>query len=97
MLWTAEFFPIRRLTPRDAPGFVIGKITPGKCAFCDEPRIDCCYNCEKSICQGHGIPFVMAEFPNGQPLMVLNVCPSCVQDNKLAHISEILAARGDSP
>jgi hypothetical protein len=83
MLWTAEFFPIRRLEPSDGPGLVIGKITPEPCAFCSEPRIDTCYNCERSICGNHGIPEVMLAYPTGQPLMVLNVCPECARDNKL--------------
>jgi hypothetical protein len=84
MFWIAPYFPLRPLDPSDGTGYMIGKVLTGTCAFCGGPRIDCCYNCEKSVCKDHDIPLVFLEHRlSGRPLIALGVCPDCVRDNKL--------------
>ena len=86
MKWAAPYYPIRALAPNERKFCVSIKfkgLTPGKCGFCGGGKIDTCYNCEKPMCENHGIPFVMMTRSNGQPMFILNVCPECVRDNGL--------------
>ncbi len=52
--------------------------------FGDNPKMDCCYNCEKPICKEHSTPYVfLADRWEGRPILVLNVCSECEKDNGL--------------
>jgi hypothetical protein len=86
MEWKASYFPIRPLTPEERGHGVEIKfrMSPGVCSCCGKPKFDHCYNCEKPVCRECAVPFVMlAHKPSGTPMIVLDICPECVADNRL--------------
>ena len=92
MKWKAQYFPIRKLTDEEAKnaiGINLKDWTPGKCAFCQKPKIDNCYNCETPMCKDHANAFVFLMTHN-QPLVVFGVCPECVKDNALCRIAPLI-------